>query len=772
MKSKNTCAVFSLLMLAGTTGVNGQQAASPAGAQGGAALEEIVVTAQRREENLQHAAIAVTAVAGERLGEAGAIKTQDLTQLVPALQVSVASGPYPLFYLRGVGNFNANPFSDSAIALNLDGVYISRPSSTSGLFYDLSRVEVLKGPQGTLYGRNATGGAINVISNKPTDELSGDASVEFGNYGTKNINGVLNVPLDSIISARLAVQSTQHDGYMSDGTDDDKGKAARLQVLFEPTNDLKIDVTADYFHQGGKGVGATVQQPGTGFVDGNPRIGNTSAPINALYASTFYFPAGSMFGPLLDKALLYSPLPVGIHQNNNYWGLAANVDWTAEAGTLTLIPAFRHSDLNYSSTAPGFLIGEQGVDKQGSFEARFASRANQPFTYLGGIYYLNESISSRLIYDQQYDASLQNFDVENRSYAAFGRLGYAITDTVRLSAGLRYTDDQKSMHGTFVGGETLCPGAFIPPPAGPLFCFGGAGQVVVPTPAIAQSPSDSWKDTTWRAGAEWDASSSSLVYVAAETGFKAGGFFFSHDNPTYQPEHITAYSIGSKNRFNDNKLQVNGEIFYWIYRSQQISHLGEDSTGTIIFPTQNVGQAKMKGAEVETQYLLPTQTLLSADIQYLDAIYENFAYLTPNLGIPPTTGCPYGLVGGGANYQVNCSGNVPPQSPRWTVNIGAQQTYPVGDGNIVANLTTHFQTATLTGLEFSAIEEQAKYWMSNADLGYHAPKDRWAVVAFVNNLANKTVVAGTFPNPLAGAELTATTLRPPRLYGVRLNVKF
>src|SRR5271165_1867183 len=170
-----------------------------------AGLEEIVVTAQRREENLQHAAISVTAVSGAELSDAGAIKVQDLTQLVPSLQVTTAAGPYPLFYMRGVGNFNGNGFSDSAVAYNLDGVYIARPSSTQGNFYDLSRVEVLKGPQGTLYGRNATGGAINVITNKPTDEFTGEATIDFGNYDTKNINAVLNVPFSPTVAARLAV---------------------------------------------------------------------------------------------------------------------------------------------------------------------------------------------------------------------------------------------------------------------------------------------------------------------------------------------------------------------------------------------------------------------------------------------------------------------------------------------------------------------------------------------------------------------------------------
>jgi iron complex outermembrane receptor protein len=760
-----------ILVLAATAATAEQAAAPVAEPAGGVALEEIVVTAQRREENLQHAAIAVTAITGSLMSEANAIRVQDLTQLVPSLQVSTASGPYPLFYLRGVGNFNGNAFSDAAIAFNLDGVYISRPSSTSGTFYDLARVEVLKGPQGTLYGRNATGGAINVITNKPTDELSGEATMDLGNYGAKNFNGALNVPLSPTIAARLSVQSTQHDGYMSDGTDDEKGRAARLRVKFTPNDALTIDTSADYYHQGGKGPGATVIQSNGSFVDGNPRIGNTSPPINALYSQTFNFLAGNTFAPLLDKALAVAPLPVNIGQDNDFWGLSATVNWRTDAGTLTIIPAHRHGKLDYTSTAPGFLIDQRENDKQDSFEARFASNTNQPLTYLAGIYYLNEKVDGNAIYDQQYNQSSQAYDLSTKSYAAFGRLGYAITDNFRLTGGLRYTDDKKSMKGALSASAVVCPGSFIPPPFGPQFCFGGAGQVVVPSSPIDISPSDSWKETTWRAGVEYDLAPASLLYATVETGFKAGGFFFTHDAPTYQPEKITAYSVGSKNRFLDNRLQLNAEVFHWLYKGQQISEIGQDSTGTVIFPTANVGKSTLKGVELEGQYLITATTLFMADLEFLDARYNNYVYTAPNFGVPPTTACPYTTLVGG-KYQINCSGEIPPQSPKRSFNFGLQQTFPIGDSSIVADARTHYQSATLTGLEFAAIEMQSSYWMSDATLGYHAPKDRWDVTGYINNISNRAVIQGAFPHPLAGFALEAATLRPPRTYGVRLSVKF
>ena len=197
--------------------------------------------------------------------------------------------------------------SDSALAINLDGVYVARPSSANGMFYDINRLEVLKGPQGTLYGRNATGGAINVITNKPTDELSGEFTADFGNYDAKNFDGYINLPFSSIVKARLSVQSTEHRGYMSDGTDDDYGRAARLQVLVTPNDDLSINTSGDFYHQGGKGVGATLLQSGvSGFVDGNARIGNTSAADQCHLLADVLFPGRGYHGASAVKDVAHS----------------------------------------------------------------------------------------------------------------------------------------------------------------------------------------------------------------------------------------------------------------------------------------------------------------------------------------------------------------------------------------------------------------------------------------------------------------------------------
>jgi iron complex outermembrane receptor protein len=262
------------------------------------------------------------------------------------------------------------------------------------------------------------------------------------------------------------------------------------------------------------------------------------------------------------------------------------------------------------------------------------------------------------------------------------------------------------------------------------------------------------------------------LYGSVETGFKSGGFFFSSDYDVYQPETITAYTIGSKNRFLDNRLQANVELFYWSYHNQQISHLGTDSNHDTIFPTQNVGQSTIKGIEFDLQARPVTNTVLSADIQYNDAVYNSFVYQTPNDngGVSNGTGCPSQAITN-LSYTVNCSGKQPPYAPKWSLAAGAQETIPLpASANLIGNARVHYQSTTLTALDFLPVEEQPGYSTWDFDLTYHAQNDRFYVGGYLDNAFNKTALAFSFVTPFS-AFLTST-LQPPRTFGVRLGTHF
>ena len=753
-------------------------------------IQDIVVTAQRKEESLQRAPIAVTALGGDELRSAGVIAPQNLTALVPALQV-ISAGAYPLYYVRGVGNFNGNPLSDSAIAVNYNDVYIGRPTSTYGLFYDLERIEVLKGPQGTLYGRNATGGSVNILPRKPRlGEFGGEASLEYGNYNTIRADAAANVPISDIAALRIAGIVARHDGYLNNGTADQDDVGGRLSFLVEPSSDLKINLSGDYYSQQGKGADAVAVPSGVAN-----RIATTSAQGGAFYTTQPVSIAGRNF----------NASPSTSRQNNKYWGVSANINWTPEWGSVTFIPAYRGASLDFVSNSPGFEITQREKDKQVSAELRIASNDDHALRWLIGGFYFKEDVDVPTFRPNlQYNISFLKYKTGTESSAAFGRLTYEIAPSFRATVAGRYTHETKFLIGSNFGQNRLCvnfptfnatqqvvisgpcPGAARFPvgttgpvsaliPFNPAFPFVGLNEIYGPT-AIFQTAgvinTNSRLSTnrfTWRAGLDWDITPRNLLFANYETGFKAGGFFFSADDGTYKPEKIQAWTVGSKNRFFDNKLQLNVEGFYWRYADQQISFIGQDSKQNFILPTRNVGKATFKGFEVETQLAVTDHTLLKANIQYLDAVYDSFQYQVPNQG-PPITGCQFsGLAS--PTVTLNCSGKRPPNAPKWTVNLGATQTIPLSSGaNIVLDGRTHYQSQTLVGLDFIPTQTQSAYWLADASITFEAPEKRFFVTAFINNAFDETVL--TSSNLVGLGSFSVAQLNNPRTYGVRAGFKF
>ena len=771
--------------LAGTVGADpAAPSAAPAATVGDAAdqgLAEIVVTATRREESSQRAAIAMSTISGSLITDANITRPGELNNLLPALQASDDTGPYSTFYVRGVGNYATNALSDAALLFTFDGVTVSR-SGTSGFFYDLERVEVLKGPQGTLYGRNATGGAINVISKAPVlDEFAGDASVEIGNYSSSREDVVLNLPMGDIAAARLAAFRTKHNGYMDDGTDDQDDLGGRLSVLLEPSDSLKVTVVGDYFRQQGQLAGGTITGTTSAFsapptFSASNRLGLFSPQVASYISTQSDFLNGANFLPFENLN----------HEDNRFYGIAATIDWKTPIGTLSVIPAYRESKLNYDSFATGVLLAETSHDKQTTFEARLASDSDQALRYVVGVFYLdNPNDVPRYDVNQQANAVFQQYETDTLSHAAFANLSYAIIPQVRLDAGIRYTKDAKEFVGSQQANSIICtiqtpfgpscPGAGVIPytqtAAAPPVFFNPNGTIMTLN-TINDDQGARYSKVTWRAGVDWNVTSQNLVYASVETGFKSGGFFFSSDYDVYQPESITAYTIGSKNRFLDNKLQANLELFYWKYKNQQISHLGTDSDHDTIFPTQNVGASTIKGFELDLQAKPLQYTLLSADIQYNDAVYNSFVYQVPNNnnGVNNGTGCPSEAISATA-YTVNCSGKQPPYAPRWSLSAGAQQTIPLPNGaNLVGGGRVHYQSETLTALDFLPVEEQSGYSRWDFDLTYHAHADKYFVGAYIDNAFNNVALSYSFVTPFSN--FASATLYPPRTFGLRAGVHF
>ncbi len=724
--------VFAASASGQTTGSGAQQAPSAAADTTNGGVEEIVVTAQRRSELLQRVPIAITAVSGATLAQQGITQPVDLVSVVPGLAVSSGNGPVAQIYIRGVGTTSNNLFGDNAVAFNVDGVVLARATGLENQFYDVSRVEVLKGPQGTLYGRNATGGAINVITNRPIiGEFSGNAAVETGNYGLLDENAAINLPVSDQFALRVAGRLMSRDGYFTDGYEDDKSGGLRVRALYEPTDDLSILLNADYSRQDEKGPGAVLSP----FVDpSNPWLGGSSPQEQAQFSK-------------LAKPLPLAPLGDDGYDKTSNFGVSAELNWNTDIGTITVLPAYRDLHDSFLDYTPGFLNHYYESAYQESLEARLASDDSQVFSYVVGTFIFHENRTANQYVNQTITSSLTNItDLPTDAEAVFGQAKLRLTDDLRLTAGLRYTNEDKS--------ET---GSNLSPRSGLI------------TPYLGNETFD---NVSWKVGAEYDLTADSLLYASVGTGFKAGGFFSSPaPYNTYKPETITAYTIGSKNSLLDSHLHLNGEAFYWDYKDHQESHLGLSPVGSIVFETQNVGHATMKGAEIEADYAVWRLGQITARVQYLDSVFDSFDYVSAAPALPPSTGCAATKLSKGV-YNINCDGKQAIRSPRWSGNVGFKQGVDLGDiGRLTGNVSVEFSGGSFQGIDYVAAEHQGAYAIVDLNVDYAPPDGHWMVSGWVRNVGN-TAVINAVNQQLFAPSIVLVDLRPPRTFGAKLSYDF
>lgn len=779
-------------------------------------LGEIVVTARKKEESLQHAAVAVDAVTSVSLKEAGVYGAQDITKVVPSLSITSAGGVNSSLFLRGVGNQTALSSLDPAIAISYDGVYIARPTGvTAAAFYDLERVEVLKGPQGILYGRNATGGAFNILPKKPKlGELSGGFNLALGNYQAVNVDAHVNVPIGDDIAARFAATRQVHDGYNRDGTDDRDVSAVRGQLLFEPSHNVSIRLGGDYTKLGGMGPGADYlgnYVPGPNGYIFQPASFDLSeglgTPAANAYRSTLLGAPG--FGFL-------TPMNARPSINAEYWGVNAEVRADLGFAKLIIIPAYRKDHANILFNTSSFnTAANVNKDEQFSLEARLDGSISK-FDYLFGGFYLSDKAHQNTNFNQEFVAPIQNYDHETKSIAAFGQLTAHVSDRLRLIGGVRYTHDKKHLDGVVTNFVTFCgglPPANLTPPAS--FAAGCAAPNGLPRFAnslgqdaeIAWLVSNGWiaptsaqpfpqvlpllngvgtilktfdtvvdtrkfSHVTWKASAEFDIAESSLLYVTYETGYRAGGIQLVPGRTQYRPEFLDSLSFGSKNRFFDNHVQLNLEAFWWKYKDQQIAYFVVDNNGVLNYSTENAGKVDIKGVDVDLIAKVTRGTTLTAKVQYLDSVYKSLKFVTAaprdNIGCPSTVN---GQFLGTAPIKVfDCSGRQAAYSPKWTVNLGAEQVVPLSSSlELVGSVNTAWRDSQEGSFDFLPTTRIPSQWTTDANLTLRKPGGGISISAFVLNIENKR--RRVVPN-LSGLGQVITFANPPRTYGLRLSAEF
>lgn len=719
------------------TAALGTATAASAEAEG---LQEIVVTAARREETIQKSSLAIQAVSGDQASTAGLVQVTDLSKLVPGLQVGMNGGSSQIF-IRGVGDFSANALSNPGVAFNVDGVYVGRPEAVNSNFYDISRVEVLKGPQGTLYGRNSSGGAINLITNSPTlDEVKGTLNIESGNYDLYHIDGAINIPISNTLAIRAAFNKVSRNGYLSDGTDDDQEEAMRLKALWHPNDDFSVIFSVDGAKVGGKGAGYV-------YLPGAPGAGRWEAEAsnrsNAYYAS---FPGSTGVNPILGDS----------KQDNKFLDASAQMDWNLGFATLTVIPAYRHGD-TYDLSHDAQLQEISDKSDQETFEARL-SHTDETIKWVAGAYYFHESNPGKVHIDVGptvlYTKIL--YQPTGTSYAAFGEGTVSVTNQFRLIGGARYTTEKRSLNGIF----------YISPDNGASFIdhenFNG---------------DVTFNSVTWKGGAEFDVTPENMLYFTASTGFKAGGLTqtTSPDN-VYQPEKLLAYELGSRNRFLDDTMQLNLEVFRWKYTDQQQSLLTFDDTGSVNFLTTNAGAATLYGFNMDLTDKFTRHDTLHLAAEYNHSRYSSFILQVPSVLFDPVaSGCKdIGNVPGPVLplAQIDCAGYSVPHAPEWTGIVDYSHDFDLTNGGAIQlGASARLSSWAWLAVDFVPEERAPAFHVLNADLSYMTPNRSWSVTGYVRNITNATEYTGGFLSAQV-PEIFSANINPPRTYGVQLHLHF
>jgi len=718
----------------------GQSAQPPRSGESINQLAEVIVTAQKRVESAQTTPVAITVYNAEEIARKGITDIQTLATQDTSLNLTYGGGgEAPYLTMRGISSHDTSEIGDPAVAVAVDGFFQNRTYGLITSLFDLERIEVLRGPQGTLYGRNATGGVVNIITAKPTKEFEVKASVEAGNFNTLNASGVVNLPFSDALQLRVAVDSNKHDGYRkiitelgapADGGDDQDARSGRVELAFSPTEHLSGLITLQSMQIGGTGNVSKII----------PFVPNPNVPGDILHTLP---PLGSP-----DTFATYSPTYVRIDEKTYKLGLT----YDGLPGGAKLVYLGGYDNLQWHHALPTNSFGGLPFDVTQSYyqneypktqnhELRVESPTDGRFIWQAGLYYFKEK-STDLYSHVVSNPGTSNASeliafkfpiVQDTSRAVYGQGSASLTDNLKLTAGVRYTKDSKERTGTF--------------DLNFINVFG-----------IPQGGSGDFSKVTGHLGLDWTPTGHSLEYAKVDTGYKAGGF--TTCNP-YGPEQVTAYEIGSKNRLLNNTVQLNVSAFYNDYKDQQIATFVPSSVCISNSTVQNAGGSRIYGLEGQFDALLGPVGKADLSFTYLHARFTNFI-AAPGIAAAVADCTPDGTTG---NCQL--SGNTLSQSPTLTIGAGLEHTWPLQNamtlnGRVEAKYTTkqyfdpfNYASTTAPG-----------YALGNANLDLAG--GNWKIGAWVRNISNQRYF--TNMQEYYTDSLYTYSYGAPRTFGVRVEV--
>jgi iron complex outermembrane receptor protein len=715
-------------------------------------VEEVIVTAEHRSADLQKLGLSITAIRGEDLEQHGDTDLNAVLQEVPGVVMQgVTGGPSaqsvqggggpPNIAIRGLGT--PTPNTTGAVAVYEDGILLDG----GGLnFFDMNRVEVLRGPQGTLYGRGATAGAVNLITNDPTQEFGASGRVEFGNYGLVGTQGMLNMPLADDLAVRVAFNEIHHNGYFNNGMSNEDDFSTRLKLLYKPIENFSILLGYTDYQSNGTGPGqvyvggtaTTAYIANRPVAAGPPPIatnpdGTTAAGVTALQLNANPNPSSWS-----------SPLPGGGFNPIAYRKAYADLEWDFGAAKLTYLGGYQTSNSQFGTNCVCFAPGPNAVnlsyqyvvepyDQTWTHEVRLASEGNSALSWQVGAYYFSNKLYTS--YDPGFNAAIdgvpyqpffmvkQWFSPESTGF--FGEATYALNSSTRLTAGVRDTLDHVVQAQEFPG---------------------------------AQIPNDFDEHLThfdWKARVETDLSEQNLLYATISTGYRPGAFV---NGTAGADEKVTAYEIGSKNRMAGG-ITLNGDIYYLDYSGFQ--NVSSQVVNGVVVTTLVPIPAKLYGAEVEATLQFDKNDRLTISPALESAKYTASIPATPSPPMSPP------------NNGFATDGGQIPNAPKFSVSALYAHTFPLASGaNLILQGDAHYQTSTITDFDASNYPAenptfvQRAYTIWNSSLRFESMGGKYNVSVYGKNLGNTLV------------KLTVYNATPPFAYdsdpltfGVMLSAK-
>lgn len=736
-------ALFLLLAVSGG-GAFAQSATESATGQSGGGLEEIIVTARKREEPLERTPVAVTVVSDEDLHKTLTGSLADIASFSPNTQI-LASGEFghsSVVGFRGVVGGGANFDTDPPVAMYVDGLYQTTNTINLESLFGIESIELLRGPQGTLFGRNAFAGAINVTTKNPTGRFDSDAELTFGNYGRKNVNAALDFPITDSFSGRLDALSANSDGYYHNTLDGgkpiggDANDSVRVTLLYKPHD--RLDVLFKYNlvddHSDPTPNKYSGDPPGNLFAilypDQHPNYGSTDLGPNG--------PGG--------------PFAVGFthYCNCNYthinsFSVQANYD--TGFGQLTSITGYQHVQASIEADSTGtpepLLLAQLPYTiKAYTEEARLLSQVTDRLKLLSGLYYLYDDLYEA---DTQYiilnGTTTKNSEQQRHSAAAFVDGEYTLADGMRVALGARYTAETKA------------------------FMFGAA--VPVPGGVVTYVPlSASWHKLSPKASIDYQLNLDTMIYASWSRGFKAGGFQALASTAAaagpYGDETMDASEVGVKSLFWDRRARISADVFYEkLSGLQRAVVLLQNGVGNSL--TVNAADAISKGVEIEAAVIPMDALTITGNVGFLDAYYTSFcADFTPLNASQPRCGTVSGAV--------DNTNLVPENAPRWQAFLSADYAVQL-DGNGV--LTFHgdgnYSSWAFATDDNAPIGYRGAATFLNGSIKWSGAGEKYFVSLWGRNLADKVV---TEIGLLAAPVLQIWNPTPPRTYGVTVGAKF